>query len=227
MRGAWPVIALVALLPGCGFRHLARTVGEGHGELRVSTGGPFTGAAGAPLMVPSMRAGGRYGLTDWLDIDGTLAIDPFAFGVLGLDAGLVAQLYRQPGGFALSVSAHGHLFFDLDDDLTTRGFPELGLHAEHRVERWLTIFGGVVALAQFEPPEGKPPVFVAPYLGVEFHLDPRAPRQEAFLIQVAWVSPWDDLGPSWASWEPDGYGAIVLILGWRGLFGPDDERSFP
>lgn len=216
-----------ALLAGCGFRHYARTLGEGRGELRASLGGPFLGALGGPVMIPSARFGGRYGLTDWLDVDGTFGLDPLAFSVLSVDAGLVAQLYRQPGGFALSVSGHAHLLFDLDDDLTTRAFPELGLHAEHRVERWLTLFGGVVGLAQPEPPEGKPTVFAAPYLGLEIHIDPRAPVQESFVAQVAWISPWEDLGPSWASWEPDGYGAIALVVGWRGLFGPAEGGSFP
>ncbi|MBX3273813.1 MAG: hypothetical protein KF729_26350 [Sandaracinaceae bacterium] len=209
-------------LSGCGFRHLARTVGEGRGELRASLGGPFLGALSGPLLVPSLRAGGRYGVTDGLDVDGSLALDPLVFGVLALDAGLVGQLYREPGGFALSLSGHAHFLFDLDDDLTTRGFPELGLHAEHRVDPWLTLFGGVVALAQFEPPDGKPPVFVAPYLGAELHLDRSAPTRHSFVIQLAWVSPWEDLGPSWASWEPDGYGAFALVLGWRSLHGPEE-----
>jgi hypothetical protein len=207
----------VAVASGCGLRHLARTVGEGRGELRASLGGPILGAAGVPFPVPSVRVGGRYGATDWLDVDGDLTLEPLAFGVLALDAGVVAQLYRD-AELALSLSAHGHLLFDLDDDLTTRGFPELGLHAEHRLEPWLTVYGGAVALAQLEPPRGKPPIFAAPYLGFELVPDPSPPTRQGVVFQIAWISPWEDFR-SFAAWQPAGAGALVVVVGWRALFG--------
>ena len=207
-------------------RHLARTLGEGRGELRATTGGPFLGTVGAPLLIPSVRLGGRYGATDWLDVDGSLAIDPLAFAVLALDAGVVAQIVRVRQGFALSASAHAHLLFDLDDDLTTRGFPELGLHAEGPAAPWLTLFGGLYGLGSIDPPEGRPPVFLAPYLGAEIVIDRRPPVREYFTVQVSWVSPWEDFG-GFTAWEPDGYGAIFFVAGWRAVYGPGEEPSFP
>ncbi len=221
-----PLGVLALLLGGCMTRHVARTLGEGRGELRASLGGPFLGRTGTPLLIPSIRVGGRYGATDWLDVDGSVALDPLAFGVLGLDAGLVTQLYRRPGGFALAASAHAHLLFDLDDDLTTRGFPELGLHAEGPLAEWLTLFGGVIGVGSIDNPRDRPPVFLAPYLGVDIAFDRRPPVREYLTFQIAWASPWDDLG-GFTAWEPDGFGAIFVAVGWRAIYGAGEPGAFP
>lgn len=219
-RGDVAALAIALAVSGCGLRHLARTVGEGRGELRASVGGPILGAAPVSFPIPSARLGGRYGATDWLDVDGNLTVDAFAVGVWAFDAGLVAQLYRD-AAFAMSLSAHGHLLVDLNDDATTHGFPELGLHVEHRLAPWLTVYGGAVALAQLDPPLDKPPVFAAPYLGFELVPDPNPPTREGIVFQIAWISPWEDFS-SFAAWEPRGAGAIVVNLGWRAIYGPGE-----
>lgn len=226
MRRAVPLLLAGLLLSGCMTRRLARTLGEGRGELRATTGGPFLGTVGVPLMIPSLRFGGRYGATDWLDVDGSLAIDPLGFGILAFDAGAVTQIVRVPDGFAMSASAHAHLLFDLDDDLTTRGFPELSLHAEGPVAEWLTVFGGVIGVGSIDNPEDRPPVFIAPYLGFEIAFDRRPPVREYLVFQVSWASPWEDLG-GFTAWEPDGYSAIFLTVGWRGVYGEGPPGSFP
>lgn len=226
MRRCIPLTLVALLLTGCVARNLARTLGEGRGELRATTGGPFLGVTGAPLLIPSIRIGGRYGATDWLDVDGTLALDPLLFGVLALDAGVVGQLVRVPDGFALSVSGHAHLLFDLDDDLTTRAFPEIGLHAEGPLAPWLTLYGGVFGVGSIDPPDGRPPVFLGPYLGVEILFDRNPPVRESMVLQVSWISPWEDLS-GLTEWEPAGYGAILFVAGWRMLIGPGGEPAIP
>lgn len=224
-----PLLAVAlgaTLLTGCMSRHFARTLGEGRGEIRATMGGPFLGTVGVPLMIPSLRVGARYGATDWLDVDGSVAIDPLGFGILALDAGVVTQLYRERRGFALSASTHAHLLFDLDDDFTTRGFPELALHAEGPLAGPVTLFGGVVGIGSIDNPEDRPPVFITPYLGLDVALDEHPPAREYLTLQVAWASPWEDLG-GFTNWEPDGYGAIFFLVGWREIYGWGHEGSFP
>ncbi len=156
-----------------------------------------------------------------------LTIDPLVLGVLALDAGVVGQIYREGDrGFALSASAHGYFFFQLHDQFAARAFPELGLHAEYRFGDWLSLFGGAVALAQFDPPLGRPPVFLAPYLGLELFADPHAPVQQAVELQLAWISPWQDFR-SVATWEPSGAGVFVIMIGWRAVFGPAGQPRVP
>jgi hypothetical protein len=220
---AWIAVALALASTGCGMRNLARTIGRGRGELRATLGGPTLSAPGITFPIPSVRVGGRYGMTDWLDLDGDLTLDPLVLGVLAVDVGVVGQIYRErEGGFALSASAHGYFFFDLGDDVTTRVYPELGIHAEYRFGDRFTLFGGVVALAQFDPPLQKPPVFVAPYIGAELWVDPHAPTRQGIALQLAWISPWEDFR-SVASWEPAGAGAFVVIIGWRAVYGAAGE----
>lgn len=213
-------------LSGCAPRTVARTLGQGNAEARFSAGGPFLGVSGTPIVIPSLRVGGRVGATDTLDVDGSLALDPFVFGVLALDAGVVQQLVRVDRGFALSVSTHAHLVFDLDDDFTTRAFPEVGLHAAGPLTDWLQLYGGVTGVGSIDPPEDRPPVFLAPYLGFEATVNPSDATRHMFSLQLAWASPWEDFG-GFTSWEPNGFGALFLAAGWRVVVEDQPAGAFP
>ncbi len=205
-------------------RNLARTLGAGRSELRTTLGGPILSVPGATFPIPSVRIGYRHGITDYLDLDSNVTLDAFALGLLAFDAGVVGQLYRDPNGAAVSISAHTHFFIDLDDDATTRVYPELALHAEHRIEPSLTIFFGGVLLAQLDPPREKPTAFFAPYLGAELWVDQRGPVHDAIAVQLAWISPWEDMR-AFGTWEPAGYGALVFHIGWRAVYGGASEGS--
>ena len=89
------LLLLLALAPGCMSHHLARTVGERNGELRASFGGPFFSNLGAPIPLPNLAVGGRYGLTDGFDLDGDLSITGLAYGTIGLTVGGVGQIVRE------------------------------------------------------------------------------------------------------------------------------------
>lgn len=207
-------------------RNYARTVGQGNSELRMSLGGPLLSVPpGVAVPIPSLRIGSRFGLTDWLDIDSELVVDPILLSVYAFDVGHIVQLYRDPHGAALSLSGHVHFFVDLDDQATTRAIPEVGVHFAHTLERWLNFFAGAAFLAPPERPVDKPPIFVAPYLGLEVWFDPNRPVRNGFAVQLAWISPWEDLR-AFATFEPAGYGALVVVLAWRQLYAPT-ERSFP
>lgn len=226
LAGLWLCLLLVCVA-GCAPRTIARTLGQGNGEVRFTAGGPWLGQTGAPVLIPSFRLGGRVGATDYLDVDTSLALDPFAFAVLAVDIGVVQQIVRVPAGFALSVSTHAHLLIDLDDDATTRGFPELGLHAAGPLAPWLHVFGGLTGVGSPDPPDGRPPVFIAPYVGLEAVLNPADRTRHALLLQVAWASPWEDFG-GFTAWEPDGAGAILVSAGWRVVLEQGEpEGAFP
>lgn len=215
-------LALASLVPGCAMHHLARTVGEGNGEVRASAGGPFFSNLGAPIPLPNVVVSGRYGLTDGFDLDGGLSLTGLAYGVVGLQLGAVGQLVRERNGFAMSLAGRGHVL------IGTRGpdlrfFPELGVHLEGVPAPWLVVFGGLSALAQFGPPEGKPPVFAYPYAGAEilFGGSDEAGHPYGIGLELGWISPWED-STSVVAWEP-GLGAIVAQLGFRARFGGLDR----
>ena len=199
----------IALTSGCATRQLARTVGAGRTEFGVLVGGPLQSTLGGlAAPVPEHRVHGRVGLTDDLDLSGSVPFAPLASAVLALDVGLVAQLVRTPD-FAMSLSGRLHVLLDLDDGFGDDVFPELGLHLEQRLDPRVAIIFGASALAQASQPPERPGVFLAPYVGGEVLLG-----EHALSLALGWINPWDTTLTSIA-WEPEGAGAITVTFGWR------------
>lgn len=203
---------------------LARTLGRGNVELRGSTGGPLMRLGAAVFPTPQARLGVRYGVTDDVDVLGHVALDTFASGFAALDLGTVEQMTRTPGGFAMALSTRLHLVVDLNDAVAPRVFPEVGLHLEHPLAPWLTLFFGVAGVGQLEAPRGRPFVFVSPYVGLEAFLDPQtnadgvAVERTGFALQLGWINPWEG-DTSLIRFVPDGAGAITVVLSLRHRFG--------
>ncbi|MDQ3031938.1 MAG: hypothetical protein M3Y87_05930 [Myxococcota bacterium] len=206
MRWLAPLLAI--LIAGCAARQLARTVGAGRTEVGVLVGGPLQSNLGFPAPIPEHRVHARVGLTDSLDLSGSIPLAPMASAILAFDVGFVAQLVRIPS-FALAASARLHCVYDLDDGGRDTYYPEIGVHLEHRVDRRLAIIGGTSALVQVSPPALRPELFLAPYVGVEVFLG-----EHALSLALGWINPWMD-GSSIITWEPAGYGAMVVTFGWR------------
>ena len=202
----------LAATSGCASRHLARTVGAGNGEARVSVGGPLFDNLGAPIPMPNVALGGRYGVADGWDLDGNVSLLAAAVGVAYLDAGVVRQLLVQERGAALSASARANLFLGNSDGLAVRVYPEVGLHGELPLGASATVFGGGTAWISFTPPEGKSPVMVTPYLGASWRFSEQRRGGPEISLQLGWVSPWMD-SSSVVRWQPKGHGAITALLG--------------
>jgi hypothetical protein len=213
---------------GCGAMNLARTVGRGNAELVVSSGGPLLAIGSAVFPTPQVRIGGRYGATDDVDLLGHVALDTVAAAFVALDAGVVGQMVRARGGFAMSLSARLHAVIDLDDAVAPRVLPEVGLHLEHPLHPSLWLFFGVAGLAQLEAPAMRPFLFVSPYLGLEARFDPqrdpsgRATEQAGLALQLGWINPWES-DTSLVRFVPDGAGALTVVLAFRHRFGGIDR----
>ncbi len=231
MRVVRLLAGLAALVSaGCAAPNLSRTVGRGNGELHVQTGGPFVGNLGPPVVVPHNYVGGRYGVTDWMDVDANVNVTPFAFGIWMSDVAANFQLFRKPRGLAIASSARAYFVGDLDDAPDLRVYPEVGLHLGGQVPRvsWLHLYGGITSAFQFSPPPGKPPVFLTPFFGTEFLLPSLAPpkegrraRQHGIAVHGSWINPWDT-EPSVVEYRPKP-GAVALFLGYRMRFGGLDR----
>lgn len=202
------LVLLAIALAGCAVRQVARTVGRGRTEVGVIVGGPLQSTLGFAAPIPEHRIHARGGLTDDLDLDGSVALAPLSSAILALDVGLVAQIVRTPR-FAASGSVRLDCVYDLDDGFHDTYYPELGLHLEQRVERWLGVIGGFGLLLQVSPAAEHPDVFFAPYLGIEFIVE-----EHGLSLALSWINPWDD-SIATVRWEPAGAGAIVVNFGWR------------
>lgn len=225
--GLLAVLATVACT-ACGTMNLARTVGRGNAELAASVGGPLLALGPAVFPTPQTRVGGRYGATDDVDVMGHLALDTVASSFLALDLGVVGQMVREPGAFAMSLSARLHAVVDLDDAVAPRVFPEVGLHLEHPLSPTFWLFFGAAGLAQLEAPPDRPFLFVSPYLGLEVRFDPQrdaqgaATEQTGLALQLGWINPWET-DTSLVRYVPDGAGAITVLLALRHRIGGIDR----
>lgn len=222
-------MGLLATVAGCAAPNLSRTVGKGNGELHVQTGGPFFGNLDAPIPIPHAYVGGRYGVTDWMDVDANVNATPLAFGIWMSDVAGNFQLYRKPHGLAMASSARLYVLGDLNDAPAVRVYPEVGLHLGGPVPkvRWLQLYGGLTCAFQFSPPEGKPPVFLTPFFGTEFLIPARfskqgqRPRQHGIALHWSWINPWDT-SDAVVEYLPRP-GAMALFLGYRLRFGGLDR----
>ncbi|MCB9748887.1 MAG: hypothetical protein H6713_02655 [Myxococcales bacterium] len=219
---ALPLLGALAL-PACAGHNLSRTVGKGNGEFHSSLGGPFFDSLGPALPTPNVNLGGRYGVTDWMDVDGGFNATALAYSILAFDVAANFQLYRKPQALAVASSVRLYSYGDLDDAPGYRGYPELGLHLGGPVLRWLHLYGGVTSTFQFAPPEGKPPVFLTPFFGTEFLIPPRGEtnRQHGLALHLGWTNPWQD-ATAVVSYQP-GYGGLALYLNYRVRFGGLDR----
>jgi hypothetical protein len=220
---------VVLAVAGCAAPNLSRTVGKGNGELHVAAGGPFFANLGAPMPIPHTYVGGRYGVTDWMDVDANFNATPAAFGVWMNDVAANFQLYRKPRGLAVASSARFYFIGDLDDPPALRVYPEIGVHLGGQVPRvkWWHLYGGVTSAFQFSPPPEKPPVFLSPFFGTEFLIPARfekegqKPRQHGLALHWSWINPWDTR-PSVIEYRPLP-GAMAVFLSYRLRFGGLDR----
>lgn len=219
-------LALLAAVgcTACGTMNLARTVGRGNVELAASVGGPLLDVGPAVFPTPQTRLGGRYGATDDVDVMAHVALDTVASAFLALDVGVVGQMVRERGAFAMALSARVHAVVDLDDAVEPRLFPEVGLHLEHPLSPTFWLFFGAAGLAQLDAPPERPFLFVSPYLGLEVRFDPQrdaqgaAREQTGLALQLGWINPWET-ETSLVRYVPDGAGAITVLLALRHLIG--------
>lgn len=179
---------------------------------------------GAPIPLPNLQVGARVGLTEEVDVDGNVSLLGPAYGVVALDVGAVGQIVREPHGLAISASARGHLVVGLRGP-DARFYPELGLHLEGVPAPWLGVYGGLITMAQLDPPEGKPGLFAAPYGGVELRFggDDALGHPHGIALEAGWISPWQD-STSVISWQPANLGALYVHLGFRTRFDTDLAR---
>jgi hypothetical protein len=203
-------VLLAAMAAGCAARHGARTAGKGNVEISATVGGPVFHNMGAPIPLPLAHAGAHYGLTDDLDVGGGIHAVAALYGTVGVDVGARYQLWKRSDGAAVAASAVVNAFAGTRDGLQARFFPELGVHGQLPFAGRYLALGGVDTLLQFDPPEDKPPVLAAPYLGVERAVGTRS----AVNFTLGWISPWQD-STSVIDYAPGTLGAIAIHIGYR------------
>ena len=86
------------LLSGCAASRAVAPMGAGRGAVTASLGGPLLEFGGAPVPVPLLSAGYRYGLSDRTSVHGALhGTGLVLLGVFGADLGVDVELLPPSG----------------------------------------------------------------------------------------------------------------------------------
>lgn len=175
MRPLIPCLFLAAAaLSACTATHRTRTVGKSHAAADLSLGGPLTTALGAPIPMPVVFLGGRYGLRD--DLDVSLHYDLTAPAVPSIPlhvetavhyAPIQPGLGQQAADQGWSVVADGTVVWMSDFDSGLMVFPALGVTGAYRY-RFVAPFLGLTAAANFYRPfERDNGLTLIPHAGLE------------------------------------------------------------
>jgi hypothetical protein len=212
------VLALVLALTGCGTT-LTAPLARGTTEVSASLGGPMVALGGAPIPVPLSTVGLAHGVSDTVTVRGALHPTAAAFGVAGLDLGLVVHpIATRRGALTLGLDAYG---FGNGADAVLLADPWIA--TRWRLAKWFALAGGVhvpIRYATSSPTlrdttPVAPTVFVQPAFVVgRFELD----------VELRWyalASNGGILAPSWVS--PGGVGTLGLVFGAAWRFGGVNE----
>ena len=202
------LLCLVLLCSGCGTTLLAPL--PSHTTLvTASLGGPAVLLGGAPIPVPVSTVGVAYGVSDAVATRGALHPTAAAFGVAGLDLGMVVHPLREHRAqLALGLDAYA---FENGSDAIVLADPWVG--TRFLLAPWFALGGGMHL-----------PIRVLSSDSTVRALSPLAPTlflQPAFITgpwewttELRWYAPTSCgscTAPDWVS--PGGRGAFGVVLG--------------
>ncbi|HEX7480450.1 MAG TPA: hypothetical protein VF331_21795 [Polyangiales bacterium] len=199
---------LALLLAGCGTT-LTAALPRKTTVVTGSLGGPAVLFGGAPLPVPLSTVGVAHAPSDAVSVRGALHPTAAAFGVAGLDLGVIVHpLQAQRAALSLGCDAYG---FDNGRDAVLLADPWIASRAT--LLPWLALSGGAHL-----------PIRLATASKTLRELSPFAPTlfvQPAFLVgrwelavELRWyafASCGSCVAPEWVS--PGGAGALGVVLG--------------
>jgi hypothetical protein len=198
------VLALAAV--ACAPTQAVRPLGRGNAVAQLSVGGPLVQVSGADIATPILSLGGGYGISD--DLEATAELDATAavFGVAHLAAGAAYHpVVRDEGAVpTLTVAPSIHLLTNVHD---TRVAPAVAAAAAWRIHhRHLLYAGGDAGLVFGDPTR----LVVGPFVGGQL----RVGRSWGLGLEVKWLAPNYDVGPTAPSWlSPWNHGYLTVLIG--------------
>lgn len=188
---------------------------KGTTEVSASLGGPAVIFGGAPVPIPVSTVGVAHGISDVATVRGALHPTAAAFGIAGLDAGLVLHPFEGHRAL-LTVGLDAYAFANGAD---TVFLADPWIATRRPLTRWFSLAGGAHVPIRYLTSSAElrdatpvmPTVFVQPgFLIGRFELD----------LEMRWyalASNGSVLAPDWLS--PGGVGALGLLLGGAYRFG--------
>ncbi len=212
LRSFFVAVALAFVLTGCGTT-LTAPLAKHTTEVSASLGGPMVVFGGAPVPVPVSTVGVAHAVSDAVTVRGALHPTAAAFGIAGLDLGLVVHpIEGHRAALTLGLDAYG---FGNGADAVLLADPWIA--TRWSLAKWFALAGGVHVSIRYATSSPQlrdatpvaPMVFLQPAFVVgHFELD----------VELRWyalASNGGILAPAWVS--PGDVGALGVVFGaaWR------------
>ena len=192
MRSQLSPLFLVAAvgLSACTVTHRTRTVGKAHGAAGLSLGGPITTALDAPVPMPVVFLGGRYGVRDDMDVSLNYNLTaPIVPSIpMHLEAGVHWAAFQpglrdQPDDQGWSLITNGKLVWLSDFETGQVVFPALGITGAYRYRFIAPYLGCTAAVNAYRPFERTNWLSFAPHVGLEF----MAREHFGLTLEASWL----------------------------------------
>jgi hypothetical protein len=135
-------MGVVVLVTGCAPSHAGRTVGGGVLQVEGGLGGPFVTNLDAPIPVPNIPMGARFGLRENLDVAGHINVLPLIMGgFLAADASFTWALVAHEGEKGLNLATSSGLAVLTDFENGARVSPLVDIAVSYTY-LWVTPFVG-------------------------------------------------------------------------------------
>lgn len=221
-----PLLVVSAVLGGCAASHAIAPLEKGQSGITSSLGGPFVQYGSAPIPLPIVSLGYRYGIDGHTDVHGSLYVTQLAlFKVGGFDVGVARELITADGPRPrIMMDLNTHWFFGdrakTGPDGGFRFFPDLSLmatwdlgRAKHHLYVGVDNFFEVAPSFRYYP---------TPILGTEL----KASKGLGIQLELGWLAPWKDTLPVNPVWYgPGNLGAVSVKLGFNGYFPTKKTRA--
>lgn len=213
-------------LGGCAASHAIAPLEKGQSGITSSIGGPFVQYGSAPIPLPIVSVGYRYGIDGHTDVHTSLYVTQLAlFKVGGFDVGVARELLTADGPRPrIMADLNTHWFFGDrikgDPAGGFRFFPDLSImatwdlgRAKHHLYLGVDNFFEVAPSFRYYP---------TPVLGTEL----KASKGLGIQLELGWNAFWKDTLPVNPVWYgPGNLGAVSVKIGFNGYFPTTKQRS--
>ena len=198
-------IVIIMIMNNCATFHHGRTVGKDKLAISASTGGPFINNLGVPFPIPSLILSGRYGVTENLDIGGSINIQSMILpGVYSMEFGVnYGFIQNRDRGFNLALGVY--INFATDFQTGVHFFPYINFAGGYKID-WFYPYIGFDFGIDFSSPR----IAFNPYLGIEFEIS----KVFSLITECKYYVPYYQTSYLAADFVGfGGYGAIGVIIG--------------
>lgn len=180
------LLLAIPLLPACAARTTIEPIGEGRTAYNVSIGGPLVSAFDTYVPIPNLTLGLTHGVSDRVDVGGSLYLLPMLYGDFGLDVGATWYPLVDSDGTTIALQPRVMAFSSFRDSVEKRfrAYPAISASAawHNGDDRIYTGFDLLLYTGSFDYDNDPAPVVLSPFVGYRWSLGSRS----RLLTELKW-----------------------------------------